>query len=69
MIADRFLKLIPGEHLLTRLIVGSIFVALVISLGMVGIVSLFGFTLSPAIPSAFAAAGAAIFAARMARQA
>jgi hypothetical protein len=68
MMTNRFMNLIPGRRLLTRLILGSVFVALVISLGMVGIVGLFGFTLNPAIPSAFAATGAAIFAARMSRR-
>ena len=65
MIADRVMKLIPG-HGLTKLVIGSILVSLVISLRMVGVASLFDFTLSPAIPSGFAGIGAAMFAARMA---
>jgi Flp pilus assembly pilin Flp len=68
MIADHLMKLIPGRHGLTKLIIGSSIVALMISLGMVAVVGLFDFTLSPAIPSVFAAIGAAIFAARMSKQ-
>jgi Flp pilus assembly pilin Flp len=68
MIADHVMRLIPGRQGLTKLIIGSSIVALVISLGMVGVVSIFDFTLSPAIPSVFAAIGAAIFAARMSKQ-
>jgi CHASE2 domain-containing sensor protein len=68
MIADHVMKLIPGRQGLTKLIIGSSIVALMISLGMVGVVSFLDFTLSPVIPSVFAAIGAAIFAARMANQ-
>jgi len=49
----------------TKLMVGSILVALTISLRMVGISRLFNFSISPAIPSVFAAIGAATYAARM----
>jgi hypothetical protein len=69
MIADRFMKRIGGPQGLAGLIIGSSLVAVVISLGMVGIASLFDFTLSPLIPSVFAGIGAAIFAARMSKQA
>ena len=68
MIADRVMKLIPGRQGLTKLVIGASLVALMISLGMVGILSLFDFTLNPAIPSAFAGVGAAVFAARMSKQ-
>ena len=68
MIADRFMKRIGGSHGLTGLIIGSGLVAVIISLGMVGIASLFDFNLSPVIPSVFAGIGAAIFAARMSKQ-
>ena len=68
MIVDQVMKLIPGRQGLTKLIIGSSLVALMISLGMVGVVSLFDFKLSPVIPSVFAAIGTAIFAARMSKQ-
>jgi len=68
MIAERVMKLIPGRQGLTKLIIGSSLVALMISLGMIGVVSLLDFTLNPAIPSVFAAIGAAIFAARLSKQ-
>ena len=69
MIADHIMKLIPGRQGLTKLMISSSIIALIISLGMVGIVGLFEFQLNPVIPSVFAAIGAAIFAARMAKQA
>ncbi len=68
MIADRFMKRIGGRQGLARLIIGSCLVALTISLGMVAILSLLGFELSPVIPSVFAGIGAAIFAARMLKE-
>ena len=45
-------------------VVGSVVTALAISLGMVGILALCGFSIGPAVPSGFAAAGAAIYVAK-----
>lgn len=68
MIADRIMKLIPVRQGLTKVIIGSSLVALMISLAMVGVVRVFDFNLDPAIPAVFAAIGAAVFAARMSKQ-
>lgn len=47
------------------LVAGSVVTALAISLGMVGILALIEFPVNPALPAAFGAIGAALFAARM----
>gem|GEM_PF-1757050 len=65
MLVDKMLKRIQGPPGLLKVIIGSSLVALLISLAMVGVASAFDFKLNPAIPSAWDAIGAAIFAARM----
>ena len=64
MIVERIVQSIPIGSQFSKLIIGSVITALLISLGMVYILKLFNFSINPAIPSAFAAIGAAIFAAR-----
>ncbi len=65
MIIERLVEKLPIRSNFTKLIVGSILTALAISLGMVGILKLFGFSVNPGIPAALAAIGAATYAARM----
>ena len=65
MIVERLIKSLSTRSPILRLIAGSVVVALTISLGMVAILSLFGFGVNPALPSALGAIGAALFAARM----
>ena len=65
MIIEGLMEKLPVKSNFTKLIVGSVLTALTISLGMVGILRLFDFSINPAIPSAFAAIGAATYAARM----
>ncbi len=65
MIVEKVLGKLPIRSDFAKLMVGSILTALAISLGMVGILRLFGFSINPVIPAGFAAVGAAIYAARM----
>lgn len=62
MLAHTLVDRLPVRSDHVRLIVGSVAVALVISLGMVWIAALLGFRLSPALPASFAAVAAAFFA-------
>lgn len=64
MIVERIDQSIPVKSQFLKLVIGSVITALLISLGLVFILKLFNFSIAPAIPSAFAAIGAAIFAAR-----
>lgn len=50
---------------LAKLLIGAVLIALVISLGMIGILKLLGFSINPAIPAALGAIGAATYAARV----
>jgi hypothetical protein len=65
MIIERLVEKLPVKSNFEKLIIGSILTALAISLGMVGILRLFDFSINPAIPSVLAAIGAATYAARM----
>ena len=63
MIVDKLVEKLPIRSNFTKLIVGSILTALVISLGMVGILKLLSFSINPAIPAVLGAVGGAIYAA------
>jgi hypothetical protein len=63
MLMDRILDIIPTKSSFIKLLIGSIFTALFISLAMVYILKMFHFIIDPVIPSTFAAIGSAIFAA------
>ena len=65
MIIERLVEKMPVKSKPAKLILGSLLTALIISLGMVGILGLFDFSINPVIPSAFAAIGAATYAAKM----
>jgi len=64
MIIERLVEKVPVRSNVGKLIIGSMLTALTISLGMVGILALFDLSINPAIPSAFAAVSAALYAAR-----
>ena len=64
MLVERLLKHTPLKNEWICLLVGSVATALLISLGMIAVLSLIDFTINPAIPSAFGAIGGALFAAR-----
>ncbi|MHC4489627.1 MAG: hypothetical protein ACYS9C_06785 [Planctomycetota bacterium] len=63
MIVDKFLKKLATRSNLMKLISGSILIALVIALGMVGILKLFDFSIDPVVPAVLGAVGGAIYAA------
>ena len=63
MIVSKLVAALPIHSTFVKMITGSIIVALAISLGIVGILALFGFSIDPAIAVALAAIGAAIYAA------
>jgi len=65
MIAKRLVQALPIRSDLGQLIVGSMFVALSISLGTVAIAGAVDITLPAAVPAGMAAAGAAVFAASL----
>lgn len=64
MLAEKVINILPIKSEFLKLLIGSILTALMISLGMVFILDLIHFPVSSAIPSAFAAIGAAIYASR-----
>ncbi|MEW5978951.1 MAG: hypothetical protein AB1898_24415 [Acidobacteriota bacterium] len=64
MLIERLTQKIPTRSVEVKLFAGSILVALVIALSMVGILEAFDFPVNPAVPATVAAIGAAIFAAR-----
>lgn len=67
MIIERLVEKLPVRSKFAKVILGSLLTALTISLGMVGILGLFDFSINPIIPSTFAAIGAATYAAYAAR--
>ena len=65
MIVGKVLQKFPIGSSFTRLIIGSVLTALVISLSIVGILKLFGFAVDPVIPAVLAVIGTAAYATRM----
>jgi len=63
MIVDKLVGKLPIKSNFTKLIAGSVLTALMIALGMVGILKLIGFSINPAIPAVLGVVGAAIYAA------
>ncbi len=62
MVVSKLVAALPIHSTFVKMITGSIIVALAISLGIVGILALLGFSINPAIAVAPAAIGAAIYA-------
>ena len=65
MLLKRFVGELPIGSGFGKMIAGSVLAALAIALGMVGVLSLFGWSINPVVPAGVAAVGAGIFAARM----
>jgi len=65
MIVEKLIEKLSIRSSFVKLILGSTLIALIIALGMIGILRLFGFSVNPVIPVALAAVGAAIYAARI----
>jgi hypothetical protein len=63
MVVKKVIDRCSIESSFTKLILGAVLAALLVSLGMNGILRLLGFSVNPAIPSVFASIGAAIYAA------
>lgn len=67
MITEILLEKLHIRSRLWKVIAGSILTALLISLGMMGILKLMGVSISPAVPAAVATIGAAAYVARCRR--
>lgn len=68
MIIEKLLKATPWKRDRALLLVGAMATALLISLGMVGVLSLLRYPVNPALPATFGAIGAALFSARLRRR-
>ena len=65
MIMEIVLEKLRIRSRLVKLILGALLTALMISLGMMGILWLIGFSVNPVLPAKLAAVGAAAYAARV----
>jgi hypothetical protein len=63
MIIERLIDKLPIRAGFAKLVLGAVFVALLVSFCMIGVLKLLGFSVGPAIPSVFAGISAAIYAA------
>jgi hypothetical protein len=68
MVTEIILEKLHIRSRLWKLIAGSILTALIISLGMIGILKLMGVSINPGVPAVIAVAGAAAYAARCKRE-
>jgi hypothetical protein len=64
MITEILLEKLNIRSRLWKLIAGSILTALMISLGMIGILKLMGISINPGVPAVIAVVGAVAFAAK-----
>ncbi len=62
MIVDKLVEKLPIRSNFTKLIADSVLTALVIALGMVGILKLIGFSINPVVPAVLGVIGAATYA-------
>ena len=67
MVVEKLINRLPKRSGFLKLILGAVLVGLLVSLGAVGVLRLFGFAVDPIIPLVFAGVGAAIYAARVKR--
>jgi hypothetical protein len=65
MLVDKLVEKLPIRSKIMKLIAGAILTALLIGLGMVGILKLLSFSINPAIPAVLGAVGGATYAAVM----
>ena len=63
MIVEKIMDKLPVSSPLAKMIVGWILTALMISIGALGILSLFNFSVNPVIVAVLAVIGAAVYAA------
>jgi len=63
MIVDKLIEKLHIRLNFMKIIAGSILTALVIALGMVGILKMFSYSINPMIPAVFGVVGGAIYAA------
>ncbi len=63
MIVKKIIDKCPIESNFVKLVFGAVIAALLVSLGMISVLKLFGFSVNPVIPSVFASIGAALYAA------
>lgn len=63
MVVKKIIDKCPIKSSFAKMILGAVLAALLVSLGMIGILRLFGFSVNPAIPSVFASIGVALYAA------
>ena len=68
MVIRKIIDKVPVKSSFAKLILGTILVALLVSLGAVGVLVLFGVTVEPVIPSSLAAFSAALYAVRAKRE-
>ncbi len=67
MVTEMLLEKLHIRSRLWKLIAGSILTALIISLGMIGILKLMSISINPGVPAAVATIGAATYVARCRR--
>ncbi len=67
MVTEILLEKLHIRSRLWKLVAGSILTALIISLGMIGILKLIGISINPGVPAVIATIGAAAYAARCRR--
>ncbi|MHC4728641.1 MAG: hypothetical protein ACYS17_15585 [Planctomycetota bacterium] len=65
MIVEKLVEKLPVKSIYTKMIVGGVLTALMISIGALGILRLFNFSMNPVIVAVIATIGAAIYAARV----
>lgn len=63
MIVEKLMEKLPIRSNFMKLIISSILVALLISLGTIGVLKLFGFSVNPVLPATLGVIGAAVYAA------
>jgi hypothetical protein len=67
MFVEKLINNLPGGLGLVKLILGGVLVGLLVSLGMGGILRLFGFIVDPALSSVLAGVAAGVYAAGIQR--
>ena len=67
MLVEKIINILHIKSEFLQLLIGAVVIALIISLGMFYLLDLAHFSITPALPAATGAIGAAIFAARFRR--
>lgn len=61
MFIDKIINILPVKSGYIKLLLGAVFIALIISMGIIVISNLFDFSIGSALPAASGAIGAAVF--------